>query len=76
MRTQITERNNLHRAIDALSDAAISQLTPYVEFLESRDDSISGAMPDETREALEELRAGRGNKASGINELMAALHED
>ena len=72
MATQTITRHDIHAEIDALSDAAIEKLAPYVAFLSYEDkpsissaevgnwiDPIDVGTPNaETFEALKEVEAG------------------
>jgi hypothetical protein len=74
------ERQELHNAIDTLPDDAITHLIPYIMFLrleyKTRESAAELTGIAATRAAVAELRAGKGNRAHSIEELMAALHDD
>ena len=68
---QTIEREKLYKAIEALPDVDIGKLAMFVEFLRySGERHIPNA---ETIEAIEELRAGKGEKVT-IDQIMAELN--
>jgi hypothetical protein len=83
-----TERGNLIRAIEQLSDKAILRVRGYVERVHEEDlESIEaeiaaleakyGTTPNaETIAAMEEARAGKGKLCHSIEELMRDLHDE
>jgi antitoxin component of RelBE/YafQ-DinJ toxin-antitoxin module len=68
MTTQTVERQDLHEAIDALPDEAIAEAARYIESLQE----VPNA---ETIAAIEELRAGKGERVT-IEEIMAELNAE
>ena len=67
MTTQTAERQALHRVIDALPDDRVIVTLDFVNNL--RDEQPNA----ETRAAMAELRAGKGEKVT-IDQIMAELN--
>ncbi|MDR3166095.1 MAG: hypothetical protein LBU13_11035 [Synergistaceae bacterium] len=77
MSAQTMARQDLHEIIDTLSDNAFEKLASYAVSLKCEDMPVLiGPMNAETREALEELRAGKGKRFDSVDELMADLNEE
>ena len=75
MITQTMTRHDIHTEIDALSDAAIERLAPYVSFLRYEDHENKPRIPNsETIAAIEECRARKGKRASSVEEFFEAMH--
>jgi antitoxin component of RelBE/YafQ-DinJ toxin-antitoxin module len=70
--TVTTQRQDLHRAVDVLSDTAIEKLAPYVAFLQYDDETPNA----ETIAAIEECRARKGKRAASVDELLERLNSD
>ena len=70
MLTQTAERQELLRVIGTLPDDSVPAVLDFAK----------GYRPyipnEETREAIAELRAGKGKKFSSVEALMADLHDD
>jgi hypothetical protein len=67
--TAATERREIHRAIDALSDAAIKKLASYAAFLCYEEETPNA----ETIAAIEECRERKGKRAASVKELLESL---
>jgi hypothetical protein len=77
MTTAIAERRELHQAIDALPDEALSHLAPYIAFLRHEYDGeyeLTGIAA--TRAAVAELRAGKGKRFHSMEDLMCDLNDE
>ena len=77
MTAATAERQELHQAIDALPEGALSLLAPYIAFLRHEyktGGELVGA--DATRAAVAELRDGKGKQFGSIRELMRDLHDE
>ena len=70
MLTQTVERQELLQVIGTLPDDRVGVILDFAKNLRSE---IPNA---ETREAMAELRAGKGKKFSSVEALMADLHEE
>ena len=76
MTTQTMTRHEMHAEIDALSEAAIEKLSPYVAFLRYEDYEGKPRLPNsETIAAIEECRARKGKRASNVEEFFEAMHD-
>ncbi|MDR0616694.1 MAG: hypothetical protein LBG29_07800 [Synergistaceae bacterium] len=64
-----TERQDIHKIIDALSDSAILKLAPYAAFLRHEDETPNA----ETIAAIEEARAGL-DEPTTLEEILAECH--
>ena len=74
MTTQTMSRHDIHAEIDALSDAAIEKLAPYVAFLRYEDYEDKPRIPNsETIAAIEECRARKGKRVSSVEEFFEAM---
>jgi hypothetical protein len=70
MFTQTLERQELQRVIDTLPDDRVIAVLDYAK-------NYCPHIPNaETREAIAELRAGKGKKFTSLEALMADLHDE
>ena len=74
MTAHAMSRQDIREAVDALSDAAIEKLAPYVDFLRHQDDPAEYGNPSaETLEAIKEVREGNGVRSETADELFEYL---
>ena len=80
----MVERQELQQVIDALPDDGVVAVLDLIrsfrrlnETVQADDDGCLPHIPNaETREAMAELRAGKGKKFSSVEALMADLHDE
>ncbi|MDR0648336.1 MAG: hypothetical protein LBF92_03270 [Synergistaceae bacterium] len=80
--TVTTERQDIHKIIDTLSDDAIKKLIGQAKLLRDEQEVAAlkakyGTTPNaETVAAMMEAESGGGEEFSSIEELMADLHDE
>jgi hypothetical protein len=80
--TVTTERQDIHKIIDTLSDSAVKKLIEHAKLLRDEQEIAAlnakyGTTPNaETIAAMMEAESGGGEEFSSIEELMADLHDE